>query len=42
MVTTITPDRGSVSAIGVNLMDYGRREEALAAGYRQGLALTAR
>jgi hypothetical protein len=38
---TIVPDAGSRAAIGGRLMDRGRSADALAAGYRQGLAVDA-
>jgi NTE family protein len=38
-VRTLSPDRASSSAMGVNLMDAGPRERVAAAGYAQGLTL---
>jgi hypothetical protein len=38
-VTTVNPDRDSVRAMGVNLMDPRRREAAIAAGLAQGRRL---
>ncbi len=38
-VQTVSPDRPSAAAIGVDLMAADRRETARAGGYRQGLAL---
>jgi NTE family protein len=37
-VVTITPDEASVSAMGLNLMDFARRPDAARAGVAQGLA----
>lgn len=38
-VTTINPDRASVSAMGTNLMDPGPREDVISAGLAQGRRL---
>ena len=38
-VRTIGPDARAAGAMGVNLMDRGRVDEVLAAGYAQGKAL---
>jgi NTE family protein len=38
-VRTIGPDAAAASELGANLMDERRRGAALAAGYRQGLAV---
>ena len=40
-VRTVSPDAGSSSAMGTNLMDAGPREEVIAAGFAQGLSLAA-
>jgi hypothetical protein len=40
-VRTIGPDDRAAGVMGVNLMDRGRVEAALAAGYAQGRALGA-
>ncbi len=40
-VTTINPDASSVAVIGGNLMDAGRRDDAVAAGLEQGRKLAA-
>jgi NTE family protein len=40
VVSTIAPDAGASAAIGPDLMDRSRAESGLAAGYRQGLALS--
>ena len=40
-VLTITPDEESVTALGVNLMDFRRRADAARAGLAQGLAYAA-
>jgi NTE family protein len=41
VVTTVAPDVDAAAAIGLHLMDHRLREQVLAAGYRQGLALAA-
>jgi len=41
LVTTISPDRDSSAAMGVNLMDGARRAEVIAAGLAQGRRLVA-
>ena len=38
-VQTVAPDHDAAAAIGAHLMDHRRREQVLAAGYRQGLML---
>jgi len=38
-VTTVSPDRPSLAAMGANLMDPGPRSRVIAAGLAQGLAL---
>jgi NTE family protein len=38
-VQTVVPDRAALRALGENLMDRGRAADALAAGFRQGLAI---
>ncbi|MFL5886531.1 MAG: patatin-like phospholipase family protein [Thermoleophilaceae bacterium] len=38
-VKTVSPDAGSSSAMGANLMDAGPREQVIAAGFAQGVAL---
>jgi NTE family protein len=38
-VRTVVPDRAALRALGENLMDRGRAADALAAGFRQGLAI---
>jgi NTE family protein len=38
-VTTVSPNRPSLAAMGANLMDPGRRSRVIAAGLAQGLAL---
>lgn len=40
-VTTVNPDRASVTAMGVNLMDPGPRAEVITAGLAQGRRLAA-
>lgn len=40
-VTTINPDAASVAAMGVNLMDHGRRRAVIDAGLAQGRRLSA-
>jgi NTE family protein len=40
-VRIVSPDEGSVEAIGPNLMDPGRRDEVIAAGVAQGRRLAA-
>jgi hypothetical protein len=40
-VRTIAPDARAADAMGVNLMDRGRVDAVLAAGYAQGRALAA-
>ena len=41
-VTTISPDKVSLAAIGTNLMDPRRRSRVIAAGVSQGRALAGR
>jgi NTE family protein len=41
-VTTVSPDGGSLAAIGTNLMDQRRRSRVIAAGIAQGRALAGR
>ncbi len=38
-VQVVSPDRGSAAAMGTNLMDPGRRDDVIAAGFAQGSAL---
>jgi NTE family protein len=38
-VQVVSPDAGSVAAIGPNLMDEARRDPVIAAGLAQGRAL---
>ncbi len=37
-VVLVQPDEGSLEAFGLNLLDFGRRQAAAEAGYRQGRA----
>jgi NTE family protein len=40
-VTTVAPDEASLAAIGPSLMDPGRRDKVIAAGFDQGRRLAA-